>query len=171
MKCLKKVSTIQADPITGSIVDTFNVQDKTTNAPSVHAVEDKLSGITSSISTLSSNAIQKGNIKVLTGSVTLDANSSGNVTNKALTYTDKNISFPSGFNKDNCIVIAFASTTNESSRGLNYGQGGAYDTVNTLIGSVPRDAILKSDGITLKFGNFSTSTLSINYKLYLMKIS
>lgn len=40
MKYIKRKSAVK--PITGNIVDTFNVEDKTTNAPSIRAVEDKL---------------------------------------------------------------------------------------------------------------------------------
>ena len=42
MKYIKKMSSVPLDPINGSVVDTFNVEDKTTNAPSIRAVEDKL---------------------------------------------------------------------------------------------------------------------------------
>lgn len=43
MKYIKKMSSVELPKINGSVVDTFNVEDKTTNAPSVRAVEDKLS--------------------------------------------------------------------------------------------------------------------------------
>ena len=43
MKYIKKMSSAPLEPINGSVVDTFNVENKTTNAPSVRAVEDKLS--------------------------------------------------------------------------------------------------------------------------------
>lgn len=42
MKYIKKVSVSPIPEINGSVVDTFNVEDKTTNAPSIRAVEEKL---------------------------------------------------------------------------------------------------------------------------------
>jgi hypothetical protein len=39
MKYIKKVAVSPIPPINGSVVDTFNVTDKITNAPSVNAVE------------------------------------------------------------------------------------------------------------------------------------
>lgn len=44
MKYIKKVAVSPIPEINGSVVDSFNVGDKTTNAPSVRAVEDKLAG-------------------------------------------------------------------------------------------------------------------------------
>lgn len=41
MKYIKKVAASPIPEINGSVVDTFNVTDKTTNAPSVRAVEEK----------------------------------------------------------------------------------------------------------------------------------
>lgn len=43
MKYIKKMSSVELPKINGSVVDTFNVPEKTTNAPSVRAVEEKLS--------------------------------------------------------------------------------------------------------------------------------
>lgn len=42
MKHIKKMSSVELPKINGSVVDTFNVEDKTTNAPSIRAVEEKL---------------------------------------------------------------------------------------------------------------------------------
>lgn len=39
MKYIKKMSSAPLEPINGSVVDTFNVEDKTTNAPSVNLAE------------------------------------------------------------------------------------------------------------------------------------
>ena len=43
MKYIKKVAVSPIPSINGSVVDTFNVSDKTTNAPSIRAIEEKLS--------------------------------------------------------------------------------------------------------------------------------
>ena len=42
MKYIEKVAVSKIPKINGSVVDTFNVEDKTTNAPSIRAVEEKL---------------------------------------------------------------------------------------------------------------------------------
>ena len=42
MKTIKKVAVTPIPEINGSVVDTFNVEDKTTNAPSIRAVEEDL---------------------------------------------------------------------------------------------------------------------------------
>lgn len=42
MKLIKRVAVSEIPKINGSVVDTFNVEDKTTNAPSIRAVEEKL---------------------------------------------------------------------------------------------------------------------------------
>ena len=39
---IKRKSAVKLPEINGSVVDTFNVEDKTTNAPSIRAVEEKL---------------------------------------------------------------------------------------------------------------------------------
>ena len=41
MKYIEKVAVSKIPKINGSVVDTFNVEDKTTNAPSIRAVEEK----------------------------------------------------------------------------------------------------------------------------------
>ena len=43
MKLIKRVAVSKIPKINGSVVDSFNVEDKTTNAPSIRAVEEKLS--------------------------------------------------------------------------------------------------------------------------------
>ena len=46
MKTIKKVSITKLPVISGSIVDSFNAEvDKTTNAPSINAVEQKFGDI------------------------------------------------------------------------------------------------------------------------------
>lgn len=43
MKYIKKVSVSPIPATSGAVIDSFNATDKTTNAPSIRAVEDKLS--------------------------------------------------------------------------------------------------------------------------------
>ena len=42
MKRIKKVSTAKVDPITGSVSDTYNITDKTKNAPSIRLTEEMI---------------------------------------------------------------------------------------------------------------------------------
>lgn len=42
MKYIKKMSSVPLDPINGSVVDTFNVTDKTRNAPSINLIQGKI---------------------------------------------------------------------------------------------------------------------------------
>ena len=44
MKYIKKVSVSPIPEINGSVVDSFNVEDKTTNAPSIRAVIERFNG-------------------------------------------------------------------------------------------------------------------------------
>lgn len=42
MKYIKKISTAKIPPISGSVTDTLNVEDKTTNAPSIRLTEEMI---------------------------------------------------------------------------------------------------------------------------------
>lgn len=57
MKTIKKVAVTPIEQIDGSIVDTFNVTDKTRNAPSVNAVENELVERNQIITVTSTNTI------------------------------------------------------------------------------------------------------------------
>lgn len=101
-----------------------------------------------------SEFITKDNIAVLTGSITLE--SSGGSTN---------VNYPTGFTKDNCIVIAC---------GITYNSAG-YRAFGTVQASVSTGARLNPSSITVGCypiqGNTSGPTGAFNYKLVLMKIS
>ena len=118
-----------------------------------------------------SDVFVKGNYATLTGSVSLTANTTANIQGNLLTYTSKEIAYPSGFNKNNCIVIAFGSTVDESLRGWIYGQHQAVSSKNGLLGSVDRIAKLMDSSISIELGNFTANALTVKYKIVLMKIA
>lgn len=91
---------------------------------------------------------------VLTGNITLEA-SGGSVS----------VNYPSGFTKDNCVVIAC---------GITYNSGG-WRAFGTVQAAVSTGARLNPSNITVGCypiqGNTSGPTGTFNYKLVLMKIS
>lgn len=96
----------------------------------------------------------QANITVLTGKITLE--SSGG---------SANVNYPTGFTKDNCIVVAC---------GITYNSAG-YRAFGTVQASVSTGARLNSSSITVCCYPVQASTGSptgtFNYKLVLMKIS
>ena len=117
------------------------------------------------------------NVAVLSGSVTLQANTSENLETDSCTFTEKTISYPSGFNKDNCTVISAAIT---GSGKLMYGFGwtNKIDSMDLYNGIMPVQVILygttsnsNSNKIKARFGNYTTSQRSVDYKIVLMKTS
>lgn len=92
--------------------------------------------------------------KVLTGSITL-TNTGGST----------NVDYPSGFTKDNCIVIAC---------GITYNSAG-YRAFGTVQAAVSTGARLNSSSITVGCFPIQSATSSptgtFDYKLVLMKIS
>lgn len=75
MKYIKRKSAVK--PITGSIVDTMNVDDKTTNAPSIRVFEEEMKNIDSTqilTQTISKSASATAHVvtrKVLLGTITV----------------------------------------------------------------------------------------------------
>lgn len=114
--------------------------------------------------------MSRSNFAVITGSMTLSA------TTEALTYrqTIKDINFPSGFNKDNCVLISAGRQYSG-----NYGYGyGICDFINAkstgmLTGTAPFAVWLGANSgtnIRIYGYNEATSQKTLNYKLVLMKI-
>ena len=101
-----------------------------------------------------SQYITNDKFAVITGEITLEA-SGGSV----------NVDYPSGFNKDNCVVIA---------SGITYNSAGwrAFGTVQATISTGAR---LNPNSIAVCCYPASTGQVSpsgtFNYKLVLMKIS
>lgn len=114
----------------------------------------------------------QGNIATLTGDMTLAAATQQEYQEGTEKQTQININFPSGYNKDNCIVLAFATKIT----GKNYSYGvGESPSYRAVTGSYKRNIVLgaSSDNtkISLSVWQLSTSTVTINYKIVLMKIA
>lgn len=101
-----------------------------------------------------SEFITNDNIAVLTGSITLES-----------TGGSANVNYPTGFTKDNCIVLAC---------GITYNSAG-YRAFGTVQASVSTGARLNSSSITVGCypvqSDTGSPTGTFNYKLVLMKIS
>lgn len=108
--------------------------------------------------------VLKNNIVVLRGIKQLQASSS------AGEYVDTawQIDYPTGFNKDNTIVLAYQGSLNdnyEGAYGVNPFVSGAQ-----LTASIPRCISLKTDKISVHAFHSSNNTQEYKYKIVLMKI-
>lgn len=113
----------------------------------------------------------KDNIAVITGSMTLNANTQESFDMGYEAQTQLKIDFPAGFNKDNCIVISFATKI----AGKNYSYGiGETDSYRAVTGSYHRNIVLGSSSdsskINLSVWQMALSQVNIDYKIVLMKI-
>ena len=82
MKYIKKISTAEIPPINGAVVDTFDVTNKTTNAPSIRAIEEKFNALPKYAKLVGPFDVEaSGNLQVVKG-------------------------WPDGFNKDNSFVVS-----------------------------------------------------------------
>lgn len=186
MKAIKKVSVTQIADNTGVIIDSLNTtDDKHSNAPSIEAVNGGLAGKantshthtksqitdfptslknpnaltvklngtsqggydgsaakTIDVTASSVGAVPASNFKVLTGTVAEN--------NESI------ISYPSGFTKDNCVVVSIGNT--QASTIYNYNAfGTTYDLLVQL-----RNADIRI---------FNNNNFEAVYKLLLMKVS
>lgn len=108
---------------------------------------------------LPSTVIVKDDIAVVSGQVTLSGGTA-----------DVTVNYPTGFSVNNCVPIAFGCD-NTSSSAVSYTYGYGSGSMAYTMGGIERQSQLKDDGIRLYFGAPTTSsTITINYKLILMKI-
>ena len=114
----------------------------------------------------------QGNIAVITGSMTLEANSQQNFESGVKKQTLKDIDFPEGFNKDNCVCIAFG-IKRFTEKNYNYGTGDSA-SYNATTGAYDRNIVLGSSTdnskINLSIWQLMTSSTTIYYKIVLLKI-
>ena len=116
----------------------------------------------------------QSNISVLTGQLTYGCNAGG-------TYLSgsKTISYPSGYNKSNCIVLSIGTYQQNASYGYSFGTLASSDySVAWLMTSIGKSVTLNDSSIKLDLfygGSDSTwseaQSITVNYKIVLMKIS
>lgn len=139
-----------------------------------NATSDKITS--SQAQTIANNTVAnyklKGDFAVITGSMTLAANTQENLDLGASQQTMINIDFPSGFNKDNCVCLAFGVKGVEN---RNYAYG--YNTsgsLGMLRGTVERTITLGALADATKIGveayNMATSEKTLWYRIVLMKM-
>lgn len=181
MKTLKKVQVVPLDQNYATVIDSFNTtDDKTTNAPSINAVEEKLTEINSDISditddvtriddvvsdinislnTLNNNVYVKDDYAVLTGTITLSSGSA-----------EITISYPSGFTYQNSVVLSFGTALSSSTDRINFGYG--TTAIYYSNGMIDRRITLTSSSITLALHNNiseGVGNTTYSYKLVLLK--
>lgn len=110
------------------------------------------------------------NIVTLTGTIELAANSQENIQKDPLkaTMSSKTLNFPTGFNKDNTIVV-FVGFRKTSDKGYAYGWNNYADSTDFMRGTMPYNVIVGSNGISVRLGNFSSDVTNYEYKIVLMK--
>lgn len=124
--------------------------------------------VTTSKTATGSNVIYHDDVAIITGNKTLDANSSSS--GQEYAQTTWNIEYPTGFSKNNCIVLAFQGSLETNLRVGAYGTGPVTST-NFVRATLPRTVVLWDDLIDLECWNPSSSTKTYYYKLVLLKIS
>ena len=169
---IKKVEVVSLDNY-GKIINSFDTtDDKTTNAPSINAVEEKLSDINSDITdinnnvtALSNSAMLKDKFAVLYGYITMpEANASS-------TQGTTTISLPSGFTMHNSAVISLMSW--KTSLSVPYYTTTMHDTSQAQA--------LGSNGLSCRMGETdimvvaykainSQASYTIRFRIVLMKI-
>lgn len=106
-----------------------------------------------------SQYMNKSNFSVLTGSLTVGGSTSGT----------KTISYPSGFNQNNCVPIA-CGISYVSAKGYNY-VGYYVNSGSGLNNAFTRYLNLLTNNLELTVINNNTSSSTFNYKIVLMKTS
>lgn len=114
--------------------------------------------------------VDLANIAVLTGTI------SGSGTH---TMISKNISYPSGYNNNNCVVVSAMAHNNTNETGA-MACGSIFEASSFTTGAIPLQVILSNDDITIRGRNVlvydGNSTMVPNidgtftYKIVLMKI-
>lgn len=108
----------------------------------------------------------QNNIFILSGNMVLNASSNPG------TYkvTTKKISYPSGFNKDNCTPINFSGRYYTDKGWASY-QDANQSTDSMLIATDGRSLVLDDDGISIRGYCNSSSNKTLYYKIVLLKIN
>lgn len=171
MQKIKKVQVVPLDVNEGKIIDSFNTpDDKTQNAPSIHIVEEALNTKSNSSDVYTKtqcddlllNKFDKNNFSVLSG------------TSNVIQYNGYvyfYLDYPTGFTKDNCVVISQMCEPNLESATLQSGEvlTVAVDSNNQT--QVNPRVRLTDNYIFIHIFNKTGTAKTFNYKIALMKIS
>lgn len=115
----------------------------------------------------------KSDYAIISGSITLEANTQEQASNNQFNPTYKEIDYPSGFNSSNCILASFGVKSNDITNAKwNYEDlnSGNLFSLGLVIGNVPKCLIMQDNNIKIYLGNIATSTKSYDYKIVLMKV-
>ena len=121
---------------------------------------------------IGSKVVYKDNFAILNGII--PANTGSN------SYSQIEINYPTGYTKDNCVIIA--SEFNNSNSNTTYSTGTILNVGSYVIGAVPASISLKDNKIDIRISNvYAVSgdpaavyvqkiAVPIKYKIVLMKI-
>lgn len=162
MKAIKKVQVTPLDYNFGKIIDSASTtDDKTKNTYSMKVIDEELETKSDTghnhddryyTETESDAKYQlKDDFAVLTGTITL----TDQVVGRA------NVDYPTGFNKDNCVVIS-QMANNLGSSGFSSGRVGRLN--------VHPSVAFGSTAIAIEVGFTEVTTGTFDYKVVLMKI-
>lgn len=106
------------------------------------------------------------NVTSLSGTITLTASSSSGTSYSQTNFT---LNYPSGYNKNNTIVLGFKCKLQGVGTG-NYIFGYTPDkmSTSTVSGAYPRTIRLDDDSLSVSVYNLATSR-KLDYVIYLMK--
>lgn len=169
MKTIKKVATTPIQEKDGLIIDSFNTTDnKHKNAPSMAIVEEKFNNKSDKSHNHDDRYYQKTECDNLLNAKVPQSNFaviSSSITAEASTNSTKTHSYPSGFTKDNCVVISTGTTSGSGANNVmcfpKYAQPSNGDLMVRLM----------NDNIEFTYRNFSSNIMTINYKFVLLKVS
>ncbi len=103
--------------------------------------------------------VAKENFALITGSGTMEASVDYNFT----------IDYPTGFTKDNCVVMAFGVKVIEA-KGFEF-SGNYVDSGDILRNSYKRTISLANDNIEGTIRNPNSSSKEVSYKIVLLKLT
>lgn len=113
-----------------------------------------------------------GDFAILTGTMSLSGNQD---TSKQTNFTDKTLDYPTGFNKDNCVVLSIMRSGNNGK--WSNGWTVTIDSMDMFNGIEPIEVTLHgtdstqwNNKIRLRASNYSSNAITISYKIVLMKV-
>ena len=117
------------------------------------------------------NCIKKGDIAIISGTMTVDANPDENVQKDPMEakMTTITLNIPDGFGKDTCVPISIGFRRTDS-RGYVYGWNNYPDSADSLTANMPHRLVVNDDNLSLVVGNFGQNSGNIQYKIVLMKL-